>query len=139
LRYLHRPHRPRHVRARRHPVPQLVEIVPLAAAELGDADGVHARSPLVGPDLLPRLVDEAFGDLKRLHLRLGLLLRLLPRRVGLGATLVCTAPLLRPHYRTFNAHTGRPAPVPRIGTLPLRGFRRLEFSLSPAGWLHKPK
>ena len=34
-------------------------------------------------------------------------------------TLVCTAPSLQPHYRTFTATTGRPAPVPRLGTLPL--------------------
>jgi len=34
-------------------------------------------------------------------------------------TLVCTAPSLQPHYRTFTATTSRPAPVPRLGTLPL--------------------
>ena len=62
---------------------------------------------------------EALGDLKRLHLRLGSRPRLLPRRVGLGLTLVCPAPSLRPHYRTFTATTSRSAPVPRIGTLPL--------------------
>ena len=45
--------------------------------------------------------------------------RLLPLRVGPGLTLVCTAPSLQPHYRTFTATTSRPAPVPRLGTLPL--------------------
>ena len=34
-------------------------------------------------------------------------------------TLVCPAPWLQPHYRAFLATTGRPAPVPRLGTLPL--------------------
>ena len=87
--------------------------------ELGDADSVHARRTVVGPDLLPRLKHEAFGNFKRLHLRLGSRPRLLPRRVGLGLTLVCPAPSLRPHYRTLIATTGRSAPVPRIGTLPL--------------------
>jgi hypothetical protein len=43
----------------------------------------------------------------------------LPLRVGPGLALVCTAPSLRPHYRTFLATTGCPAPVPRLGTLPL--------------------
>jgi hypothetical protein len=138
LRYLHRPHRPREVAPRGHPVPQLVEVVPLIGFELGDADSVHARRPLVGPDLLPRLVDEALGDLKRLALRLGSPLRLLPRRVGLGLTLVCPAPSLQLHYRTFIATTSRTAPVPRIGTLPLAvsaawgpPFRRPSGSTSP--------
>ena len=45
--------------------------------------------------------------------------RLLPWRVGPGLTLVCPAPSLQPHYRTFIATTSRPAPVPRLGTLPL--------------------
>ena len=49
----------------------------------------------------------------------GLALGLLPLRVGPRLTLVCTAPWLQPHYRTFTATTGRPAPVPRLGTLPL--------------------
>jgi len=34
-------------------------------------------------------------------------------------TLVCTAPSLQPHYRTFLTTTSRPVPVPRLGTLPL--------------------
>src|SRR3974377_1441288 len=65
FRYLHRPHRPREVAARGHPVPQLVEVVPQLAGEHGDADGIHARCTAIGPDLLPRLNDEALVDLKR--------------------------------------------------------------------------
>src|SRR5580704_17768086 len=119
FRYLHAPHRPREIAPRAHPVPQLVQIVLQLLLKQADADRVHARRPVVGPDLLPRLHDEALIDLKRLHLRPGSLPRLLPLRVGLRMTLVCTAPSLRPHYRTFTATTGRPAPVPRLGTLPL--------------------
>jgi len=73
----------------------------------------------MGPDLLPRLNDEALTDHKRLHFRPGPGLGLLPWRVGPELTPVCTAPSLQPHYRTFPTTTGRPAPVPRLGTLPL--------------------
>src|SRR5690242_209663 len=119
FRYLHAPHRPREVTARGHPVPQLVEVVPPLLLEQPDADRVHARRPTIGPDLLPRLVDEALADLKRLRFRPGPGPRLLPWRVGRRLTLVCTAPSLQPHYRTFTTTTSRPVPVPRPGTLPL--------------------
>ena len=89
------------------------------SCEQADADRVHARRPVIGPDPLPRLHEEALIDLKRLHLGPGPGPGLLPLRVGHGLTLVCTAPSLQPHYRTFTATTGRPAPVPRLGTLPL--------------------
>src|SRR5207244_6934129 len=113
FRYLHAPHRTREIAPRAHPVPQPVQVVPQLLGEQADADRVHARRAVVGPDLLPRLHDEALVDLKRLHLRLGPGPGLLPLRVGPGLTLVCTAPSLRPHYRTFPATTSRPAPVPR--------------------------
>src|ERR1700712_25191 len=119
LRYLHRPHRPREIASRGHPIPQQVEVVLFPDGEFGDADSIHARRTVVGPDFLPRLKHEAFGDFKRLHLRLGSDPRLLPRRVGLGLTLVCPVPSLRSHYRTLIANKDRSAPVPRVGTLPL--------------------
>src|SRR5258707_7192043 len=119
FRYLHAPHRPREITPRGHPVPQLIQIVFQLLFEQPDADRVHARRTLVGPDLLPRPVNEALTDLKRLHLRPGSLPRLLPWRVGLRMTLVCTAPSLQPHYTTFLTTTSRPVPVPRIRTLPL--------------------
>ena len=119
LRYLHCPHRPREIASRGHPIPQPVKVVPFPGTELFDADSVHARRTVVGPDLLPRPKHQALGDSKRLHLLLGSRPSLLPRRVGVGLTLICPAPLLQPHYRTFIATTGRSAPVPRIGTLPL--------------------
>ena len=119
FRYLHAPHRTREIAPRAHPVPQLVQVIPQLLCEQADADRVHARRPVIGPDLLPRLHDEALVDLKRLHLGLGPGPWLLPLRVGPGLTLVCTAPSLQPHYRTFTATTSRPVPVPRLGTLPL--------------------
>ena len=141
FRYLHAPHRPGEVTPRAHPVPQPEEIVPQLLLEQADADRVHARRPVIGPDLLPRLHDEALTDLKRLHLRLGPGPRLLPLRVGPRLTLVCTAPWLRPHYRTLLATMSRPAPVPRLGTLPLavsaaRGppSRGQRGSLAPLTW-----
>ena len=109
----------RKITPRGHPVPQLVQIVFQPLLEQANADRVHARRPIIGPDLLPRLINEALADLKRLHFRPGPGPGLLPWRVGPGLTLVCTAPSLQPHYRTFTATTGRPVPVPRIGTLPL--------------------
>jgi hypothetical protein len=117
--YLHRAHRSREIASRRHPVPQPVEVVPLPPAEFGDTHGIHARRAPIGPDLLPRPVDQALIDLKRLHLRLGSSRRLLPERVGHPSTLVRSAPWLQDHYSPFIATTSRPAPVPRIGTPPL--------------------
>ena len=117
--YLDGPHRTRHVAASTHPVPELVEVAPLVAAELGDADLVHTRRTSVGPDLLPRLIDQAFGDLKRLHLQLRFALGFIPVRVDRRVHLICPTPSLQPHYRAFTATTSRSAPVPRIGTLPL--------------------
>ena len=131
--YADRPHRPRQVAARGHPVPQLVEVVPLLAAELGDAHGVHARRPSVGPDLLPRLVDEALGYLKRLHLRLRPACRLLPLRVDLQVTLVCPAPSLQLHYRAFIAPCEPVRPCAPHRYSAARGSRRLRASLSRAG------
>ena len=119
FRYLDAPHRPREIAPRAHPVPQPEQIVPQLFFEQADAARVHPRRPVIGPDLLPRLHDEALTDLKRLHLRLGPGPGLLPLRVGPGLTLVCTAPWLQPHNRTFLATMSRPAPVPRLGTLPL--------------------
>ena len=119
FRYLHRAHRPREIAPRAHAVPQLVEVVPLLRCEPLDAHGVHARRTTVRLDLLPRLQNEALSNFKRLQLPLRPVRRFLPRRVDLKMTLDCPAPSLQPHYRAFTATTGRSAPVPRIGTLPL--------------------
>src|SRR5487761_2407443 len=68
LRYLDSPHRTGHVTASAHSVPELVEVVPLVALELSDADRIYTRCSFVGPDPLPRLKDQALGYFKRLHL-----------------------------------------------------------------------
>ena len=49
---------------------------------------------------------------------LGLRRRALPSPPP-GRFIPAHAPSLQPHYRTFAATTSRPAPVPRLGTLPL--------------------
>src|SRR5689334_20017278 len=98
FRYLDRPHRPREITSRAHPVPQLVEVIPLRRREPFDADRVHTRRPTIGPDLFPRPIDEALVDLKRLHLRLRPHPRLLPRGLtpaGLASCWPWTARSLR--------------------------------------------
>ena len=86
FRYLHRPHRPGKIAPRTHPVPQCEQVVLLIVCEIGDAYGVHARRPLIGPDLLPRPEHEALINLKRLHLQLRSTHQLLPRKVGITVT-----------------------------------------------------
>src|SRR5262249_59786360 len=66
-----------------------------------------------------RLKTRALPDPNRLHSRPESPPGLPPCRVGPKMTRVCTAPSLQPHYRAFPATTSRPAPVPRLGTLPL--------------------
>src|SRR4051794_13069896 len=114
FRYLHRPHRSREIASRAHPIPQLVEVIPLRRREPLDADRVHTRRPTVGPNLLPRPIDEAFVDLKRLHLRLRSHPRLLPHgidshRVDLKLAVDCPAPSLQPITRPSSLlRTGPP-------------------------------
>jgi hypothetical protein len=62
--------------------------------------------------------------------RRGLALWLLPSLVGQTVRPDDPTPSLHPHYRDFNATTGRSAPVPRIGTLTLVGSSHLSFSLN---------
>src|SRR3954468_9171242 len=110
FRYLHRPHRSREIASRTHPIPQLVEVIRLRHREPFDADRVHTRRPTVGPDLLPRPIDEAFVDFKRLPLRLRSPPRFLPHRIrshrgALKLTVDCPAPSLQPHYLSLSAST----------------------------------
>src|SRR5664279_2024868 len=95
FRYLHRAHRSREIATRRHPVPQPVEVVPLPPAEVGDTHGIHARRALIGPDLLPRPVDQALIDLKRLHLRLGSSTITVPSSLLWAGPPLCPASVLR--------------------------------------------
>ena len=76
-------------------------------------------APPLARTFIPRLMNEALIDLKRLHLRLRSTHQLLPSRGWPQVDLARPAPSLQPHYRAFTATTSRSAPVPRIGTLPL--------------------
>src|SRR5664279_6069533 len=53
LRYFYRPHRWREVAPRRHPVPDLVQIVLQIGFEVLDGTPVHPRCTLIVLDLLP--------------------------------------------------------------------------------------
>ena len=92
LRYLNGSHRPRKIAPRRHPIPQLVEVVHLVGREIVDAHSVHARRSTVRPDLLPRLKHETLPNLKRLQLLPRSICRLLPRTVDPQTTVNCPAP-----------------------------------------------
>src|SRR6202162_2138978 len=125
FRYLHAPHRTREIAPRTHPVPQLEEIVSQLFGEQADADRVHARRSVVGPDLLPRLHDEALIDLKRLHLRLGPGPRLLPLRVWPRADPGLHGPFAPASLQDLHRYyePSRPCAPPRYSAA--RGMRRL--------------
>jgi DNA invertase Pin-like site-specific DNA recombinase len=66
LRYLYRPHRRREIRARRHPVPDLVKIAPKIGLEVLDGHAVRPRGTAVFRDALPRLPHQHLRYVKRL-------------------------------------------------------------------------
>ena len=130
LRYLNRSHRPREIAPRRHPIPQLVEVVHLVGREIVDAHSVHARRSTVRSTFLPRLEHETASEFQTTSLLLlRSICRFLPRRVDLQTTVNC--PALR-----SDPITG-PSPLLRAGP-PLcphrysrtRSVRCLWFSLS---------
>src|ERR1019366_8573986 len=100
LRYLDCPHRPGKVAPRTHPVPELVEVVPLGLCEPVDAEAVHSWCAAVLSNLHPRLEDEALRNVKRLHRLSWLLHQFLPRRVDLKMTWparpLCSGPITGP-------------------------------------------
>src|SRR3954454_18379118 len=59
-------HRRRTVRARRHAVPDLVQIVLQVLLEVGDAASVHSRGALILLDLEPGIPDVPLGNIERL-------------------------------------------------------------------------
>ncbi len=63
---LHRAHGRRNVRSRRHPIPDLVQVVLQIRLELRDRLPVHPGCALVRLDFLPRLPDRPLRNLKRL-------------------------------------------------------------------------
>ena len=100
LRYLDRPHRPGEVAPRTHPVPELVEVVPLVCSEPVDADGVHARRSAVAWTFCHASKTRRFRNVKRLHRLFRSLHQLLPRRVDLKLTWparpLCSSPITGP-------------------------------------------
>ncbi len=117
--YLHRPHRRRKVAARRHPIPDLVEIVfqiPLKLRNRLLVDPCRSLVRLDPLDTPPR------PPVWKYRTALPCLNQLLPFLVGSLLKLNDSAPSLQSHYRTFIATTGRSAPVLRIGTLTLVGL-----------------
>ncbi len=69
FRYFHRPHRRGKVRPRRHPIPDLIEIVPQIGLEVPDGLPVHPGSTLVRLDALIRLPHQPLRYLKRFSFR----------------------------------------------------------------------
>ncbi len=69
LGYLHRHHRRRKVGPRRHPVPNLVKVVPQIGLELGQGLPVHPGGTLVGPYTPVRLPHQLLRYLKRFAFR----------------------------------------------------------------------
>jgi hypothetical protein len=112
LRDLHRAHRGRKVGARRHPVPDLVQVPLKILLEVLDTLPVHSRSTSIRPDLLPRLLDFPLRNIERLDLRLQLAHPTPPGEPPVDVINSVTsdpAPSLRPHYKGLTTTTGRSA------------------------------
>ena len=124
LRYLDEPHGRRMIRARRHPIPDLVQVTLQVLLEPRQGHPIHARSTAVRLHPLVRLPDELLGNVIRLCLRH----RLLPSRVGQSLWRECRVPSLRPHYQASSLLRTRPSLRP-ASVLGSSRFRRLEVSL----------
>ena len=126
LRNFHLLHRRREIRARRHPVPQLVEIPRPVLLENCDGFIVNACSTPVGLDLLVCLPNRAFRN----YIRLCRVLAAPPRfRVGSFARLDNAVPSLPARYERFIATMNSSAPRSGVGILP-HGASHLSFPLS---------
>ena len=66
LRYLHRLHRRREVRPRRHPIPDPIQLIPQIRLELLERQPVHPRRTLIVPHRPVRLPHLPLGYLERL-------------------------------------------------------------------------
>src|SRR5215207_1472911 len=129
LGYLHRQHRGREVGARRHPVPDLVQVVSQILLELVQRHSVHARRTLIGLHLLVGLPHLLLRDSKRLSQRFQLAHAAPPGRARLTERTTATddpTPSLHRHYSGFTTTTSRSASTPRDGTHSLTGTARLE-------------
>jgi len=124
LRYLDERHGRRMIRARRHPIPDLVQVALQVPLERRQGHAVHARSTAVRLHPLVSFPDELLGNVVRLCLRH----RLLPSRVGRSRRQECRVPSLHPHCRASSLLRTRPSLRP-ASVLGSSRFRRLEVSL----------
>ena len=105
LRYLDEPHGRREVRARRHPIPDLVEVALQILLERRQGLAIHARSTSVRLHPLVGFPNELLRNVVRLCLRH----RLLPLLVDQRPRLESRVPLLRPHYQASSLLRARPS------------------------------
>lgn len=73
FRNAHPPHRWRHVRARGHAIPELVQIVLQIALKVRKAFSIHPGRALIGLDPMVGFPDQLLGDVKWLRLMHGIL------------------------------------------------------------------
>ena len=105
LRYLDEPHGRRMIRARRHPIPDLVQVTLQVPLERRQGHTIHTRSTAVRLHPLVSFPDELLRNVIRLRLRH----RLLPSRVGQHLRPECRVPLLRPHCQASSLLRTRPS------------------------------
>ena len=117
LRYAYRSDRRRKVTPRRHPVPDLIQVVFEVALKVCKRHGVHSRRPVVCFDSLISPPHRLLGNRKGLCF----VHRLLPSLVDLFQKLGDPGPSLPRHYSGFLATTPWSVPVSRLGTQMLVG------------------
>lgn len=94
---LYKFYRGRKVTARRHAIPDLVQVPFQALFKIFYHLAIHASSATIGFDLLVGLPDQAFGNIKWFHIRLPFF----PLLVDVYLPLNSSAPSLHLHYGDF--------------------------------------
>src|SRR5215469_1185997 len=128
FRYLHRTHRRRKIRPRRHPIPDPVQIIVPVLIELINGLSIHSRRALIRFDTTVRLPYKALRNVERLDRRRTRLAHSPPpTRTPLILWLFEYIksrnepdPSLHPHYKGFITTTTRSASKTRNGTQRLR-------------------
>src|SRR6516162_11551094 len=123
FRDLHDTHRRWKVAARRHPIPDLVEVVLQVLLERFDRLPVHSGGAAVRLDLLVRLPHYLLGN----HIRLRFWHRFLPLRVDASLWLTHSTPSLHPHYQAssllwVDPSLGHASVLSALGGSPLHLF-----------------
>ena len=125
LRSAYRSDRRRKVTPRRHPVPDLRQVVFAVALKVCKRHGVHSRRPVVCFDSLISPPHRVLGNRKGLCF----VHRLLPSLVDLFQKLGDPGPSLPRHSSGFLATTPWSVPAPRLGTL---GLERASLGRLPS-------